>query len=250
MPLLASGAFPWTAEARPDPVPKTDGNRIPYIHWGQAGDIPVPADYNGDRTTDIATWRPSDGMWRILNGPPPIHWGESEDIPVPADYDGDGKVDVAIWRPRDGSWWVALRTGYFLHQQLGAMGDVPLPTNYNVYGRAFFDIWRPSIGIWFHHSGAQTYGPFLGDFPNSRALRVSRGIGWCYAEQISFWNELTGVWSFPEIPATVQWGTAGDIPVPGYYEGSSMPTNLAVFRPANGGWYIRKTPFDETGCIR
>ena len=35
------------------------------FHWGAAGDIPVPADYDGDRRTDVAIHRPSTGQWFI-----------------------------------------------------------------------------------------------------------------------------------------------------------------------------------------
>jgi hypothetical protein len=47
---------------------------IGYFHWGTAGDIPVPGDYNGDNITDIAVWRPSDGIW-YLKDIGYIHWG-------------------------------------------------------------------------------------------------------------------------------------------------------------------------------
>jgi len=35
------------------------------VGFGQHEDIPVPGDYDGDGLADIATWRPSDGHWRV-----------------------------------------------------------------------------------------------------------------------------------------------------------------------------------------
>jgi len=75
--------------------------------WGSAGDIPVPADFDGDRQTDYAIFRPSTGEWWVNGstiGVFVVRFGLSADIPVPADYDGDGKVDIAIYR--QGVWWL------------------------------------------------------------------------------------------------------------------------------------------------
>jgi hypothetical protein len=79
--------------------------------WGSSGDIPVPADFDGDGRADLTVNRPSNGMWYILksttnyslstegrSGYMAYQWGSSGDIPVPADFDGDGRSDIAVWR--------------------------------------------------------------------------------------------------------------------------------------------------------
>ena len=107
------------------------GGVLNFVH-GTAGDVLVPADYDGDNIDDRAVYRPSTGQWYILkstDGSVQIFaWGNSTDVPVPGDYDGDGKDDVAVYR--NGTWWVNRSTGGSTVLAFGLAGDTPIPRRY------------------------------------------------------------------------------------------------------------------------
>jgi len=78
--------------------------------WGINGDVPMPADFDGDTKTDFAVWRPAEGIWYIIKSTSGaaqyIYWGTEGDTPVAADFDGDGRVDTAVVRNNSGAlWW-------------------------------------------------------------------------------------------------------------------------------------------------
>ena len=69
-------------------IDSSTGQPRPPQQWGQAGDIPVPGDYDGDRRTDFAVWRPATGEWFVIDSstgqprPAAQQWGQAGDIPV------------------------------------------------------------------------------------------------------------------------------------------------------------------------
>jgi hypothetical protein len=194
--------------------------------WGTSGDIPTNGDYDGDGTTDIAVWRPSTGRWYV-KGSGSYLWGMNGDVPVPGDYDGDGTTDIAVWRPSNGRWYI--RGG--VSSTWGTAGDIAVPGDYNKNGKTDLAVWRPSDGKWYIKGvGVHTWG-IDGD------LAVPGDYNKDGITDMAVWRQSNGKWYIRNI-GSFTWGVLGDVPVPGDYNGDNQ-TDIAVWRPFNGRWYIK-----------
>lgn len=174
-----------------------------FVQFGISTDIPVPGDYNGDGTTDIAVWRPSNGLWLLENvqGLPggtqgdfngngtldtQIQLGLSIDIPAQANYQGspgDNKTKPAVWRSCSPPCSVPPLSQLIVERATipgAAQADfngngtidslmqwglaVDLPAAGDYdYGYADVAIWRPQGGYWLVED-ATIFGAAQGDY--------------------------------------------------------------------------------------
>jgi CSLREA domain-containing protein len=98
-------------------------------------DDATSGDFDGDRKTDVAIYKPASGKWNIIRSSDGAlvtqQFGINGDTPQPGDYDRDGKNDFAVWRSTAGVWYILKSSdGSNTSQPLGASGDVPVSAPY------------------------------------------------------------------------------------------------------------------------
>ena len=173
------------------------------------------ADFDGDGKSDASVFRA--GTWYINPSSNPtafapnaaygIQFGLATDKLVPADYDGDGKTDIAVWREGALAYFYILNSSNntFRAEQFGRTGDNP-----------------SAVGNW--------------DGDNKADLAVYRN-GAAGGQSFFYYRPS----SQPSVDfETIYWGTAGDEPVRGDFDGDGK-LDAAVFRASNGIWYIRQS---------
>ena len=221
------------------------------------------ANFDGDFRTDVSVFRPSTGVWYILNSFDNSfraqQFGFGTDIPAPADYDGDNKTDLGVFRrtanANDPGFWYYLRSSdnTFRGIQWGRAIDQPLAGgDYDGDGKDDLSIISTlnnayyilnsgdgSFTVRSLGSGLPVPGDYDGDGKFDAANFYSQGAG-------------NGVWrvyaSSNNSVSDVQFGISNDKPVPGDYDGDGR-TDRAVFRPDTGVWYIQRSSNNSVQAV-
>ena len=201
----------------------SDAGAVEMRQFGTTGDVPVHGDYTGDGLTDLAVYRPSNStFFYATNQTTPsvsfvaIPWGVAGDIPVPGDYDTDGRHDINIFRPSDGNWYT-LRSGDNTLQVIhwGSNGDIPISGDFDGDTLADYAIARPGGANLF-------WWVLLSNFNYSTALSTA----------------TAGSGAPGASGSVITWGAPTDKIAVGDYNGDAK-TDIAVWRPANGNFYVR-----------
>ena len=112
--------------------------------------LPVPGDYNGNGSAEMAVFNTSTGEWHLHDGDQHINYGNVGDLPVQADYDGDGDTDIAVVNMKLGEWRVR---GQYTEIIGTKVGYIPVPGDFNGDGKAEVVYYRPSNGGWYFFDG-------------------------------------------------------------------------------------------------
>ena len=227
------------------------------VQFGQAGDVTVPADFDGDGKSDIAVWRSgSFAYFYILNSSNNAfraeQFGASGDNPtVSGDWDADGKGDLAVYRNASTSggqsffyYRPSSQTGVnFVPVQWGTAGDTPIFGDFDGDRKLDAAVYRPSNNTFYvrqssngamlsrQWGNANTDAIFAGDFD---------GDGKSDFAVQRFSGADAGTWYVAQSGGTnraFRWGTGSDVPVPADFDGDGK-MDFAVYRRANGTWYI------------
>jgi hypothetical protein len=171
-------------------------------------------DVLGSGVPDFAVFRPSQVEWYgqnfPVNGTSGWIWGQSSDIPFAGDFNGDGRTEYALFRGATSNMFsLNVLSGSSVTVSIGAAGDYPVVGDYDGDGMSDYAVWQPSLGWRVFPSSTHPTGPGL--------LTVGSAGG------------------NPGNP--IIWGTTGDIPVPGDYDGDGM-TDFAIARPSDGTWQV------------
>jgi parallel beta-helix repeat protein len=231
------------------------------VRFGAPGDVPVPADYDGDGKTDLAVYRPATGEWfifgsstgfytRVFGAPASTGLG---DIPVPADFDGDGKADLAIYRQATGEWFVFGTSTGFRTLLFGApaslgFGDIPVPADFDGDRKADLAVYRQATGEWFVFGTSTGFRTLLFGAPASLGfgdVPVPADYDGDRKADLAVYRRATGEWFVFGTSTgfrTLLFGSPaslglGDVPVPADYDGDGK-ADLAVRRGTTGTWFI------------
>ena len=220
---------------------RLSGDVVASFTWGEAGDRMVPADYDGDGKTDVAMFRPSTGIWYIIESQTgtfrTVSWGQNGDIPLTREGE-QRNADLIVFRPSEGRWYIRQGPNDTMFTvNWGQAGDIPIYEQFT-FGSVPFTVFRPSEGRWYFLQGSNMWTV---DWGQQEDIPVPADYDNDGRADIAVYRPSTGQWFLIKSrygdTQVMTWGQPGDIPVPDDYYGDGR-TDLAVFRPSDARWHL------------
>lgn len=193
------------------------------VNFGQAGDLAIVGDWNGDGIDTPGVFRPSTGQFRLTNSPNTnanprvtitVFFGQSGDLPVAGDWNGDGLDSIGVYRE-------AAACSFFLSNNNSTV-----------------DITAANF------CGVGPVSPLTGDWNGNKVDSI--GIYSSSLAAFSLSNSNTTLSGSAEIQ--VAFGQAGDLPVAGDWNGGNTPPDSGVNNPSSGSSRVGQTQVFTTTC--
>lgn len=224
----------------------TSGPANTNVTFGQAGDLAVVGDWNGDRIQDVGVFRPATGQFIIkkisftivcnpiclpqqISTTLTINFGLNGDLPVAGDWDNDGIDSVGVFRPSAGIFFLTddnvANPGIDHQLNFGIAGDLPVAGDWNADGKATIGVFRPSAATFFltNQDVANPGVDITTAFGVAEDLPVAGDFDGDSKDTIGVWRPSVGTFFLSNNNATVDitalFGTGGDQPVVGDWDG-------------------------------
>jgi hypothetical protein len=219
---------------------------------GGKNDVPLVADFDADRKTDLVLFKVEAGRILIKESGTGRKWisvqGSPGWIPAIADYDGDGKADLAWFIPETQVWRIYESANNYQEklprQKIGGPKDIPMPADFDGDGKADLVLFRTATGkilvkgsstgkLWVSEYGSPSWVPAIADYEGDGKADLSWFIP---ATQV--WRIYESSNNYQEKLPRQKIGGPKDIPVPADFDGDGK-ADLAVFRNASGKLWVK-----------
>ncbi len=225
-----------TPSPSPTPTPTSTLSPTPSITATPTAPPALPAaplyltlassDYDGDGSSDVGIFRPSDSLWSVRNVTR-FYFGLNQDKPVSGDYDGNGTAEAGIFRAFSGLWSIRGTSAFYL----GAVNDRAGPGDFDGDGCCDAAIFRPSQGLWALRNVSRIYFGQSTDYVLAADFRGDGTAG------VGIFRSANGYWAIRDL-TSFYLGAWGDKPAVADLTGNGA-ADLGIFRPSTILWSIR-----------